>query len=253
MAKEQAGWGGRRTGAGRKASWKSGPCKPVKLPVALLDEVMRYARHLDGGGPAMGSPPVSPAEAPAGKDARWAQLARQIDQNQEQRKVIAQLQADLAAEKRKTRNAEGEVRHLRERLQDARSILTAAIGEHETGVRRGVTIQDARSILLALEPGAGHTSGSNEIKLANQLPADEAGQDQVRALEFRLERARSDLQTAQDETKKAHEQRLREWTRTCQGADLLRRGLETAGKGRGVAVSRVEEALDVIMPGWRNG
>ncbi|MDB5100182.1 MAG: hypothetical protein JWM80_4603 [Cyanobacteria bacterium RYN_339] len=248
MANEHAEWGGRRTGSGRKASWKSGQCKAVKLPVALLDEVMRYARHLDGG-PAMGAP----AEAPVSKDERWVQLARQIDQNQEQRRVIEHLQADLIAEKRKTRNAEGQAGHLRERLQDARSILTAAIEEHAKGVRRGVGIQDARSILLALTPGAGYEAGGNEIKIAGLAPPDKGGQEQVRALEFRIERLRGDLQAAQDETKKAHDQRLREWTRTCQGAHMLSRAMAATGKGRGVTVSRVEEALDVIRPGWRKG
>lgn len=42
--------GGARENAGRKGTWTSGQTKAVKLPEALLDEVLRYARHLDAGG-----------------------------------------------------------------------------------------------------------------------------------------------------------------------------------------------------------
>lgn len=46
-----ASWGGCRHNAGRKYRWNSGKTIAVRLPAALLDDVLRYARLLDGGYP----------------------------------------------------------------------------------------------------------------------------------------------------------------------------------------------------------
>ena len=40
-------WGGKRAGSGQKPKWKMGETKPLRLPVALHDKVLEYARMLD--------------------------------------------------------------------------------------------------------------------------------------------------------------------------------------------------------------
>lgn len=42
--------GGRREGAGGKPTWKHGKTKPVRVPVALADQVVEIARILDEEG-----------------------------------------------------------------------------------------------------------------------------------------------------------------------------------------------------------
>jgi hypothetical protein len=49
MEREEAKWGGQRAGAGRRSTWKSGPCKAVKIPEVLVDQVLQLARQLDEG------------------------------------------------------------------------------------------------------------------------------------------------------------------------------------------------------------
>ena len=39
--------GGKRKGAGRKATWNAGKTKPVKLPELLIPEIIEFARTLD--------------------------------------------------------------------------------------------------------------------------------------------------------------------------------------------------------------
>lgn len=46
MSKHQ-NWGGKRAGSGQKPKWKMGETKPLRLPVALHDKVLEYARMLD--------------------------------------------------------------------------------------------------------------------------------------------------------------------------------------------------------------
>ena len=42
------GRGGKRQGAGRPATWKSGPAsRAIKLPSVLVERVLAYARELD--------------------------------------------------------------------------------------------------------------------------------------------------------------------------------------------------------------
>lgn len=41
--------GGYREGAGRGSSWKHGKTKPVRVPVALAEEILAIARLLDCG------------------------------------------------------------------------------------------------------------------------------------------------------------------------------------------------------------
>jgi hypothetical protein len=45
--KSKCGRGGARPGAGGGGRWKHGPTKLVRLPVALLDEILEVARYMD--------------------------------------------------------------------------------------------------------------------------------------------------------------------------------------------------------------
>ena len=45
--KSKSGRGGARPGAGGGARWKHGRTKLVRLPVALLDEILEVARYMD--------------------------------------------------------------------------------------------------------------------------------------------------------------------------------------------------------------
>lgn len=45
--KIKAGWGGSRLGSGGGGRWKHGRTKLVRLPVALLDEILEVARYMD--------------------------------------------------------------------------------------------------------------------------------------------------------------------------------------------------------------
>ncbi len=45
--KSKDGRGGARPGAGGGGRWKHGPTKLVRLPVALLDEILEVARYMD--------------------------------------------------------------------------------------------------------------------------------------------------------------------------------------------------------------
>ena len=98
MDTEQGSWGGRRAGAGRKSAWKSGPCKAVKIPALLVDQVLKLARQLDEGG---GSPfpfsLVPPLAAARGDE----DLARLRAQNHELLQRLDEVIAErdrLAAE-----------------------------------------------------------------------------------------------------------------------------------------------------------
>jgi hypothetical protein len=41
--------GGKRPGAGGKPTWKHGKTKVIRVPIALADEILEYARKLDTG------------------------------------------------------------------------------------------------------------------------------------------------------------------------------------------------------------
>jgi hypothetical protein len=45
--KSKCGRGGARPGAGGGCRWKHGPTKLVRLPVALLDQILEVARYMD--------------------------------------------------------------------------------------------------------------------------------------------------------------------------------------------------------------
>jgi hypothetical protein len=49
-AKTKSGHGGARPGAGGGARWKHGKTKLVRLPIALVDEILEVARYMDENG-----------------------------------------------------------------------------------------------------------------------------------------------------------------------------------------------------------
>jgi hypothetical protein len=153
MAAARKEWGGKREGAGRKSGWKHGPCKAVKLPLALVDQVLAYAHQVDAGeldrGPRL--EPVPPAELPAvARDDRWAQVAKLIDEKAElQRKLEHQAEV-LAGVRKKLQLEEARNQELGRRIKDAGSVLRAAYDEQRRGVRKGIRAADVRSALLAL-------------------------------------------------------------------------------------------------------
>jgi hypothetical protein len=58
--KSKCGRGGARPGAGGGCRWKHGPTKLVRLPVALLNEILEVARYMDQneGQLPLSAPPV---------------------------------------------------------------------------------------------------------------------------------------------------------------------------------------------------
>jgi hypothetical protein len=143
MTASRDGWGGQRAGAGRKPGWKAGPCKAVKLPVALVDQVLAYAHQLDAGMRDHGHQfePVPPAP-PSGD--RWAQVAKLIDEKAEHQAEL------LAGARKKLQLEEARRQELERRIADAGSVLRAAHDEQRRGVRKAIRAADVRSALLAL-------------------------------------------------------------------------------------------------------
>lgn len=47
MERSSSNWGGARPGAGQKPHWNAGATKPVRIPAALAQEVLWFARCLD--------------------------------------------------------------------------------------------------------------------------------------------------------------------------------------------------------------
>ena len=72
--KSKDGRGGARPGAGGGARWKHGRTKLVRLPVALLDEILEVARYMDqneGRLPSLAPPVITsghPSESLSGKE-----------------------------------------------------------------------------------------------------------------------------------------------------------------------------------------
>jgi hypothetical protein len=44
-------WGGYRPGAGQKSKWNNGATATIRVPQALIEDVMRYAQLVDGQSP----------------------------------------------------------------------------------------------------------------------------------------------------------------------------------------------------------
>lgn len=42
--------GGKREGAGGKSTWKNGKTKTIRVPIALADEILKFAKELDDNG-----------------------------------------------------------------------------------------------------------------------------------------------------------------------------------------------------------
>lgn len=120
--------GGSREGAGRKTTWRSGPTKAIKLPVALCPQIVAHARRLDAG------------EAPV-QDERIRQLEFRLE--------VAR--GDLRAARDDAQKAHDQ--RLREwgRANEAAAILMEAIAP--AGGRRGATRAQVEAALDKMVPG----------------------------------------------------------------------------------------------------
>lgn len=143
-------WGGKREGAGRKPGWKNGPCKAVKIPAALVGDVMRYAHQLDAGEAPTPASPVTKPPADESQGAAWPQLSKLVDEKQALSKRVLQLEEALSKERRKGEQRERRLEQLKQAIRYASLILSDALADHEKGVRRGVSVKDARHALNAL-------------------------------------------------------------------------------------------------------
>lgn len=142
--------GGYRSGSGRKSRWRQGPCKAVKLPVAIADAVMAYARQVDAG-EADGGAIAQELETPS-PTSRASALAL-VTEAQDLRKTNAILREELAHLRKQVERATVREADITRCITDAYSQVTEAIRLHDTKHRRGVTIFDARSIQQALKLG----------------------------------------------------------------------------------------------------
>lgn len=143
-------WGGKREGAGRKPGWKNGPCKAVKIPAVLVGDVLRYAHQLDAGRAPTPPKPVKKAPASEPEGAAWPQLSKLIDEKQALSKKVLQLEEALSKERRKGEQRERRLEKLKQAIHYVSSVLADALADHEKGVRRGVSVKDARHALNAL-------------------------------------------------------------------------------------------------------
>lgn len=145
--------GGKRIGAGRKPTWKKGQCKAIKVPVALADEVMRYARLLDEDEAPLILKPNQPVDEKAG---RWEQVKQLIDEKQELAKRLEGVKAALEKEKKARGMLETRLTRLEAQNADAASILRDGFMEYKKGIRKTFRVADVRSAMLAL----GHDADS---------------------------------------------------------------------------------------------
>lgn len=144
-------WGGKRAGAGRKPSWRSGVCKTVKLPAVLLDEVMRYARELDAGQAPAERVILNEKQIQDGQgEMPGASLIRLIDEKQGLARRVRSLEEELAKARKKVQMKDAELAGLKARAHDAAGVLRDALLEHRKGLRKGVRVKDAESALIAL-------------------------------------------------------------------------------------------------------
>jgi hypothetical protein len=141
------GKGGRREGAGRKPTWQSGTTKAIKIPLGLVDNVMRYARQLDAGNAPLITEPNS---NPAPDGDRWQQVKGLVEEKQELTKQLQHLQDQLTKERKARDKHEQRIATLESQVRDARSILHSAIDEKKKGVRSGISVKDVKSALMAL-------------------------------------------------------------------------------------------------------
>lgn len=145
--------GGYRSGSGRKSTWLQGPCKAVKLPVAIADTVVAYARRLDAGETDGGAIAPTPETPPSAEPQTPTSALALVEENQTLRKTNATLREELARLRKKHEQTLARESALTRCITDAYSQVTEAIRLHDTKQRRGVTIFDARSIQQALRLG----------------------------------------------------------------------------------------------------
>lgn len=254
---ERGQWGGWREGAGRKSTWMSGTCKAVKLPVALVDEVLRYARQLDEG-----APPPSLAPAAAAPDRDWDQLERAIAEKValETRHLQLEKQLEKCIVSQQQHTEALETRSERWRLQnlDAQRTLSEALNEHRK-TKRGIRAGAVEHALDALggyqdfpnrKPPAASPATAEERQRLAQLEAQ--NQDLTQRMEA-LAAEREQLQVELAAAHKALESQKGEPAGRTPDASvsdagykavvLLRAGLERKG---GIRPGDVQTAIEVL-------
>lgn len=147
----QKGWGGKRKGAGRKPGWKHGPCKAVKLPADLVDDILHYAHQLDAGQAPLPPSPAGEVPSEEPQPAGWAQVKQLVEEKQALNKRVLYLEETLAKERRKSSYRDQELERLKQAMRYASLVLADGIADHEKGIRRGFSVKDARHALNALQ------------------------------------------------------------------------------------------------------
>lgn len=263
MMTERGQWGGRREGAGRKATWKSGTCKAVKLPVALVDQVLLYARQLDEG--VLPSPP--PATAAPERD--WDLLERTIAEKAtlevRHQQLEKQLEKVVVSQQQQTRDLETRSERWRVQNLDAQRTLSEALREHRK-TKRGIPIGSVEYALHALggyqdfpnrKPPVANSDTAEELQRLAQLEAQNQEQTlrlheqalRIDALSAERERLQRDLTAAREALDASKpepagcEQYASENDAIYKAVILLRAGLERKG---GVRPSDVAAAIAAL-------
>ena len=89
MKKNKTGHGGARPGAGGGGRWKHGRTKLVRLPVALVDKILKVARYMDQNEGRL------PSSAPA---VRIPDYPAQSLSSEERKEIFAKQKARRLAE-----------------------------------------------------------------------------------------------------------------------------------------------------------
>jgi len=128
----------------------------VKLPIALLPDLLAYARRLDAGEKPLDivtkstlAPPVATPEAQPAQDQSTV-LFRLVEEKRDLEKRVAQLKGELEQVRGKLEKEEARTAHLRYQITDAGSVLKSALKERRDGLRTSITASAVKSALSAL-------------------------------------------------------------------------------------------------------
>lgn len=250
-------WGGRRKGAGRKPTWNSGACKAVKLPAALVDQVLHYARLLDEGGP---PPSIAPAGSAPDRDGDLLEriIAEKAALETSHQQLEKQLEKVVVSQQQQARDLETRSERWRVQNLDAQRALSEALREHRK-TKRGIPIGTVEYALHALggyqdfpnrKPPAASSATAEERQRLAQLEAQSKEQalriDALAAERERLERelaaAREALTTPKPEPA-GRAPDAGENDAIYKAVILLRAGLERKGGVRPADVAAAITAL----------
>lgn len=144
MAKQ---WGGKRVGAGRTSAWKTGSTALIRVPVSLVDEVMRYAHRLDDGGVPFdfeSAPPPLPS-----KQEKWEQLSKVLDEKQRLTLAYRQVKGELEKVQKQAQRQDSRLERMWRMVKEARAQLQYALKDHRARTGR-VGVKILESVILAL-------------------------------------------------------------------------------------------------------